>query len=306
MSECKPNPQSRGHCNARVLLPRHSRILRRFVTLSGYPFLKGLLSKEVVVPVTGSLDRNMAENLHPLTVTDSELRGNGGSIREDGVYVGDETDFSDLVYFWNLRASGIGLVFVPRNHLQRVEEFVKVYLERLDQRPRRNPNLEDWIVLYHRIKDDAELTKIVESFPTSKSMMRSRCSQILWNGLNVRPSTFYFEWDQASATVDKPHDRYVVSVNLPEKRFFADTERDIDGQYLAVEISSYGGEYPDHTLKVPYIRELNEFYSREISVDPWTVSTFDHFEPSKVISIRIRSGRINLNFVLASFNEGAV
>ena len=47
---------------------------------------------------------------------------------------------------------------------------------------------------------------------------------------------------------------------------------DVKWQYLAVTVDSFSNFGLDgHTLKPPFIRELNEFYSREIAVDPWAI-----------------------------------
>lgn len=71
--------------------------------------------------------------------------------RGDGIYIGDENDFYDLLYFWNLRASGLFIEFLPKNKIERFKEFIKVSIEKLDNAPNRNPNIEDWINIYYRV-----------------------------------------------------------------------------------------------------------------------------------------------------------
>lgn len=186
-----------------------------------------------------------------------------------GIYIGDENDFCDLLYFWNLRASGLFIEFLPKNKIERFKEFIKTSIEKLDNTPNRNPNIEDWINVYCRLLND-EVKEIIKEFQSKKHFVFSHCNEISWNGLNIKPADFYFAWEHVLASVDKSYDRYVVSVSLPEKKFIANKDGDVGWQHLAVSIDPIGEfGYPEHTLKPPYIRQLNEFYSQEIVFDPW-------------------------------------
>lgn len=232
-------------------------------------FLKGLRAKEVKIPIDNSIDKELANTIYPIKLTGLELYGYGGTWRGDGIYIGDENDFYDLLYFWNLRASGLFVEFLPKGKIERFKEFIEATLEKLDNTPNRNPNIENWINIYYRISHE-EVKNIIKEFKSKKRFVFSHCDEIIWNGLNIKPTDFYFGWEQVLASVDKFYDRYVVSINFPEKKFIINKNRNIGWEHLVVSISPIGEfGYPEHTLKPPFIRQLNEFYSREITFDPW-------------------------------------
>lgn len=238
-------------------------------------FVKGLRSKEVNIAQGGNVDKNIAKSITPIIATTLELDGYGGTWRGNGFYVGLENDFSDLLYFWNLRASGLTLEFLPKDHIGRFNDLIKNYIKRLDETPNKNPNIEDWINVYYRGNHE-DIKNIIKYLQGKKRFVFSHCDEVSWNGLNIKPANFYFDWQQALANIEKSYERYSVSVALPDKKFL-NTERDrrdrnIGYQSLAVSIDPIGEfGYPEHTLKPPFIRELNEFYSREIEFDPWKV-----------------------------------
>jgi hypothetical protein len=234
-------------------------------------FLKGLRSKEIKISRDNSIDKELANNIYPIRLTGLELDGYGGTWRGDGIYIDNENDFYDLLYFWNLRASGLFIEFLPKGKIGRFKEYTEAILEKFNEIPNRNPNIEGWISVYYRISDE-EIKNIIKEFRSKKQFVFSHCDEIIWNGLNIKPADFYFGWEEVLGSVDKSYDRYVVYVNLPEKKFIIDKNRDTGWENLAVSIDPIGEfGYPEYTLKPPFIRQLNEFYSREIAFDPWKI-----------------------------------
>ena len=234
-------------------------------------FLKGLQSREIKISTNNPIPKNLAETISPIRLTASELIGYGGNWRGDGIYVGDENDFYDLLYFWNLRASGLFIEFLPKNKIKRFKEYIDTILEIFNNTPNRNPNIEDWINVYYRMPH-SEAGNLVKELKSKKRLVFSHCNEIIWNGLNIKPADFYFGWENILASVDTSYNRYVVSVSLPEKKFIVDKNRNVEREHLIVSIEPISEfEVPEHTLKPPFIRQLNEFYSREIALDPWKV-----------------------------------
>jgi len=240
-------------------------------------FLKGLRSKEISITKDGPINESIAKSLTPITATTLELLEYSGSVirRGDGLYVGSEADFTDLLYFWNLRASGLILKFLPIDHLSRFDDYIRNFLKKLDDAPNRNPSIKDWITVYFRGNDN-EIQDLVNKFKGNKSFCFSNCNKSLWNGLNIIPSSFYFDSQQVLSNVDKNYDKYIVTFALPEKKFLTtdqnDREKSILFQSLVASIKpNVEFNYPEHTLKPPFVRKLNEFYSREITFDPWRV-----------------------------------
>ena len=68
-------------------------------------FLKGLRSREIDVGQGDPIDKSLAKSITPITATTLELDRYGGTWRGNGLYIGSESDFSDLLYFWNFLAS---------------------------------------------------------------------------------------------------------------------------------------------------------------------------------------------------------
>lgn len=237
-----------------------------------HAFIKMLHSREVSLAQDAPLDPEFAIKIDPLALTRSELLGQHYPFRGDGVYFGDEDDFEDLLAFWNLRAAGRDLLFLPRRHMDRLQALTAVHIQKLDERPNSRLMVKDHLSLHHRSATDEEVAAIRESLPTQKTLVNRRFEETLWNDSNVKPVNFHFRWEKAPMSVDRIHERCTVDIQLPEMRFLTDEERGIGllGQQLVVEVSSHSKfSHPGHVLRVPYIRQLNEFYSREMAVHPW-------------------------------------
>jgi hypothetical protein len=237
-------------------------------------FGTGLRAKELALGPEDRLKPEFATSIFPLQLTGMDLQGYGGgfSLDRSGIYIGDQADFRDLLVFWNLRAAGYAITFVPMDHLDRMREFAAAHVKWVDELPHAHPNIEDYIAFHYPPEHEGQCTEIIESFPTQKQRLISPYSDVIWNGLNVIPRRYYFSFDTSVASVETPHDRVCVVLPLPEKKFLPESDRDIREQQLAVSVQVFTEfEYPGYTLRPPYLRELNEYYSREIAFDPWSL-----------------------------------
>ena len=234
-------------------------------------FLQKLNAKECKIGKDKQIDGVIASSLSPIEATGVRPRRFGAmSFNEDGIYIGDENDFNDLVYFWNLRAAGIALQFLPISSSDRSEEFIREHLSQLDRTVSPYRNLPDRIGVYHRAKKEGSIEEAIKAFAVEKELVHLHCDEIMWNGLNVRAQRTYFQSENGLADVDKAYGRYRVSVALPEKQAVRDSGGVIGGQYLVASVSpSAEFEYPEHTLRPPYIPTLDEFYGRSMVFDPW-------------------------------------
>jgi len=229
-------------------------------------FLKGLKARRVILKNTEDVNENLSQSVYPLALTRDRLRGYDGGFPEHGIYIGDPNSFDDLISFWNLRASGLDLQFLPINS-RRLDSFVRQHLSLLDKMPNRNPNIEDLICIYSSDREDAKT--LLKTFKTKKSKVYCQVDKIIWNGLNIKPISYYFNFSQVLGNVDQRFGKYSVSIALPEKPVKNDN-RNFDSQDIVVVIEPITEfEYPEHTLKLPFIQELNEFYSRQVVFDPW-------------------------------------
>lgn len=233
-------------------------------------FINGLRAKRIEITPNEQIDQITSSHVYPLLLTSKKLLGYNPPFHRYGLYVGDENNFYDLMYFWNLRASGIKLNFLSVNHLDRLEPFIKQYLNELDKIPNQNPSFEDDISIHYSSLDFEKEKEILERYKTKKRFLFSYCDEISWNGLNVKPATYCFETENVLANIDKSYNRYRITFKLPPKDFIKELRSRASQQIFKISINPITEfEYPDHVLKVPYIFELNEFYSRSIKLDPW-------------------------------------
>jgi DNA-directed RNA polymerase subunit RPC12/RpoP len=235
-------------------------------------FINGLRAREVTIAAGAQIDKTLIQRVTPIDLTSSELiRFGGGWRSDDGIYIGNEKSFEDLVNFWNLRAAGSHILFLARDHLPRQRALIEAHLKKLDNQRASNPNLEDWITVYFSPSLDSQVRDILTGLETKKRQIEHPVQDVVWNGLNIKPPTYLFSWDSSLANVEESFGKPVVTVGLPPKKFLTNTrQRNIDLQNLVVIIDSYSEfDFPEHTLKPPPIRALNEFYSRQIAVDPW-------------------------------------
>jgi hypothetical protein len=235
-------------------------------------FLSGLKAQEIAIQRGAQLDPNLGNLLTPLELTRHKLRSYGRPwLRGPGLYVGDTSDFDDLVNFWNLRASGVEMNYLPLQHIGRFDAFTRAYLQELEALPPPLPEDMGGTGLHYKQGQEERAAAAIVPFQGNKPFLLCECRRDTWNGSNVHPTRNYFTWDNVLASVDRKFERFTVSFSLPEKPTDADQDsRYISFQHLvAVLTTTTEFEYPEHTLNPPFVRELNEFLSREIAVDPW-------------------------------------
>ncbi len=206
----------------------------------------------------------------PLILTADNLLSYAGIEREDGIFIGRVSDFSDLVSFWNLRASGIQLVFYDRSFDKRLRAFVERFLAEIDGRPQQPKGFHDWIGAYYR-NSEKEVRTSLDFFKPKKAFSLNRVSEHTWNGLNVKPPLFHCEAQTSRGIFEEKYDRPTLSFSLPEKPFES-AEGDTSQTLVASIQATVEFEDNTRTLTLPYLPDLNEFYSRAIHlVDPRSI-----------------------------------
>jgi len=238
-------------------------------------FINGLYAKEEKININDNINIHPRKSYGPISLTSAELNGystGGWSLDSKGIYIGGKDNFNDLFSFWNLRASGKHVVYLAKDCWERTIPFVQKFLDFLNSLPNRHPNkIEDWIVVYGEFTEE-EIKEISPKIISKKAVTWSGVNEHSWNGLNIKPDYQVFKWQNINAYTEKSSDgKYIVTADLPQKRFLTiDDDPDVGSQQLGVLIDVFSEhDYPGYTLKLPYITELNEFYSREIVFDPW-------------------------------------
>ena len=237
-------------------------------------FLKGLRAEKVIIEKGKDIDASIGGKIDPIILTSTELKNYRAELfRNDGVFVGDADSFDDLVYFWNLRASGILVEFLPIKYHERFIGFIQKHLDSLIASTKK-PDFQKSLTFYYRSKKEEVIDPVFSKFKKDGvSVCKSDITQFTLSGILHHLPTDVLGWEFKNGYVERSYGRYVVNVNLPEKKFISgESDRDVSRQTLGISLDSFSDfGFAGYTLKLPYIRDLNEFYSREVSFDPWKI-----------------------------------
>ncbi len=230
-------------------------------------FKNGLRAGDIVIK--DNLEAELSKRIDPIRLTASRLTSYRNLGREDGLYIGSQKNFWDLVLFWNLRAAGTQLVFLPIDEANRFEQYISTFINILDERPSRHPNFEDWIGIYclNGKKDDHKT--ILSKFKPKKKFMFSYLSDTIWNGMNINPYLPEFKSKSTMSLIEQQYGRYNVSIPLPESPFSEDRQH-MQNYVISLNLLTEFG-YPGYTLKLPNLPDLNEFYGRQVTLEPWNL-----------------------------------
>lgn len=176
-----------------------------------------------------------------------------------GIYVGNASDFDDIVTFWNLRATGTSLMFFDPNQTTRFEPNQTDWLKLLRARPKERFESDNSIAIWFR-----------ESMPEPDISMFGQGLRLrtagngTWNGLNIKAPCMYFSEGSALAAIGEDSSGLPkLSFQLPTKPFNEDTY--LYDQHLVVSIDPGIGLFGNDraTLQTPYVPELNEYFGRQ-------------------------------------------
>lgn len=233
-------------------------------------FLRGLRAKTQRIVKDKNIDQTLYGKMTPILLTEDRLllAGGGRSWDSHGVYLGMPGNPQDLINFWNLRASGIDLHFVPIEDPNRVKAFVKEHLKSVQKRDaaQRFPR---GVGFWYRYEIGHEkLQEIADQF-MEKGQERVFCgvSEHSWNGLNIKPPKPEFESQTLLAGVDWSYKKPSVSFQLPTKP--AKSNRYNSKQELVLDVKPIGEHvYKGYTLRLPFFPDLNEWYARNVVFHP--------------------------------------
>ena len=223
-------------------------------------FQKFLAAPDFNVTNTGVLPQGLIKEVTPSVLTAFDLHPDHFAWGRDdpGLYYGDVSDFTDVVNFWNLRASGIDVLYYDPACHDRLHEMTDHYLGLLRGRPKDPSGGGSRVAIWNKSRDiDVDLA------PFGTELMRSVVSAAVWNGLNIKPPLMGFEEQSVLGTVsgDGP---ISATFALPPKPFFDDVT--LHTQNVVVLVRPLVTD-ENVVLKPPYFPELNEYYGREAYFD---------------------------------------
>jgi hypothetical protein len=176
-----------------------------------------------------------------------------------GFFVGRASNLDDLVCYWNLRACDIPLWFVDPLHIGRYITLIPAWDKAIrDMVAGYRHEWDRYVGVWTRQEDVDEACKLFGGVPLS----RCQISDATWNGLNIRAPTMHFGQESVLGVMGSSHGTPKLSFALPEKPFCDDIW--FHQQRLVASVSVVAGLYGDeqHTLRLPFLPELNESLSR--------------------------------------------
>lgn len=237
-------------------------------------FTKGLMAEEFVIQ-DDPVPEELARKISPIELTGHKLMVLRDVADFDGVYVGDPNNFYDLANFWNLRASGVDIVFLPLGDEERLTKYIKAYLSDLWTHAEKRPEHMRYINVYYSHEYPKEEIKAgVRAFiPKGASILYSALTKPMWAGFDARSVGYLYEEPQTVlANVDsRENEAPQIIFALPPKPLPDTRLIECRNQLWAIEITPITEYvYQGYTLSLPVIRELNEWYGRKcILVNPF-------------------------------------
>ena len=180
-----------------------------------------------------------------------------------GLYAGDASNGADLVNFWNLRACGIGLLFLDLAHRVRTAKLQSVYIERLHAQLSARDEFHRQPAVWAR----DEVSEQAREAAGEGDIFLCRLGEGSWNGLNIRPQRMHFGEELSLGVRGGSLARPRIWFALKDKPFSGDVW--FHRQHLVASISLIGGrsDGADYTFLPPCIPELNEFAARAMHHD---------------------------------------
>jgi len=177
-----------------------------------------------------------------------------------GIYIGNSSDFNDLINFWNLRATNTSLLFYDPNQAARLGPALTNWLQALRTRPKGRFESDNSIAIWFK---DGMPEPDISMFGQGLRLCIVRNGT--WTGLNVKAPCMYFSEGSALAAIgESAAGLPMISFQLPPKPF--DGGSRLYDQHFVVSIDPGIGLSGTEraTLHTPYVPELNQYYGRQL------------------------------------------
>jgi len=234
-------------------------------------FSKGLRAKSLKINMNDNISSNLIGLFTPIKLTDSllELSGNGWSWTDHGVYIGQHDNSIDLINFWNLRASAMDVYFLPIKYSKRMDAFIQKHVDRVSKRSIAQ-KFQTGVAFWYRSDLDENMVKKISDKYVKQGIpkVHHRLSNHSWNGLNIKPFMAHFESKNVLANIDKPYNRLTITLQHPGNEFEMNGYNNHQSLVVTYNPPTLH-EYPEYTLSLPYLPDINEWYGRNITFDPF-------------------------------------
>ncbi len=272
----------------------------------------GLKARIVKIAPTAQIPVKLAHKTVPIVMTTDNLEVilNMRVVGRDGIFIGDHTKASDLMNYWNVRASGTHLSFVPVQYTERVVPYVKDYFEDIKQHTQNSPFYQGANIWYDPSLGE-EIVKTVSANFLAQNEVRThhRINSLTWEVQSDKPGIPTFENLSVLASVDKESSNSPsISFQLPQKPFNKNTYN--NRQLLAFDFDPITQfEYIGYTLKLPDLTDLNEWYSRKITFNPDSLR-LTNGKPTLIIQVHDQTEKVfpirNQELILKLFERSGI
>lgn len=266
-----------------------------------YPekYKKILRAKEVKIETGKSILAKLSSTVSPLTLTEYEVKSYGGRRIKSGVYVGKRDNFVDLINFWNIRASGSYITFLPESNTKRFIPFVRSHISSIVKSSdfEKKPVVHFWFQ-QEDLEKYKKIENVIKPLQTKKcTFVMSSASNHSWNGLNIVPSYNFLGGATTIASINAHYGKPKISFQLPDKPILKEQDKTFRHQYFVVSVRpSVGVEFPEYTTTLPVLPDLNEWYAREMVSDPFSLRVVkSHFRKTISIITESDTDTIQLN-----------
>jgi hypothetical protein len=201
----------------------------------------------------------------PSSLTDQNLTWDqvpGGATI--GFYVGSAQSFDDLVNFWNLRTSGVNVVFLDPDHADRLALLRDNFTEHIAQVQSRVRETDRTIAVWSQSQDAAMRLKFAHDLVPYFNQVE---------GLNILsgnrlPPLHYIAERRLLGAQSEHFGKPTITFQLPEKPFPIEDPLDLNDQHFVVSISRITtmSDNP-HTFWTPFLPEMNRWIGRQLRMD---------------------------------------
>jgi len=230
-------------------------------------YLGYLRAKEININRGEVLCENLEMSFNPIILTGKGLQKTYRYKPHNlSFYIGNENSFDDLLNYWNIRACGCNIMFLPKNHLERYKNIILKRIKRLDEPITGLSGIYKEIDIYYRNVKEDEIKKLLESFDIKQELIYIKCDNEMRDGLNLKPAKYYFSKEETLGIIEKEYDNLNINIHLNEKLFQGTHNIGINHEYV-VSIDTYLNDidFPDYTINIPNIPQLNKYYTKNIS-----------------------------------------
>jgi hypothetical protein len=244
-------------------------------TVTGTPFFahyKYLRPNDYEVPVNGRVP-DTDWNKGPIDLSRWRLGGSDFKIVSPfslpGYYIGDATDFEDLVNFWNLTAAGLDLTFYDPRFKERFTEQRKYRAFKFGGRYTGDglKGINLWFRAPAAPSGDmaTDLHMLVGDASDFGSDARlCLVDEAIWNGLNLQVPEMFYRTVSTLAATDETVTPPRLTFPLPERPFDDESHFQLYIVSVSAGMAFYGSEHI--TTAAPYLPEINPFYSQEVLI----------------------------------------